>query len=162
MHDGTRNSACSLPLVFANMVLLIVAAAREGKLDGAPTCQYNLTVLAISFAVLSLLWTLANICAVCCYLMIAECVTIVNCLCCWVLFFVAALAAFGAAGLVVTHSASCASYDGSFLWVMIVVDGSLAAALTGIAILRFAGPFCLSIISDSVSGRDSGGDLAVV
>jgi hypothetical protein len=65
------------------------------------------------------------------------------------LVLVATMVGIGVAGLVVTHSAACGDYDGEFLWIMIVVNGSMTVAFAGIAVLVVMFPVCLLMISES-------------
>ena len=127
-----------------NFVLLIVVAAMEGKLGGAPTCQYNMTVMAIVFAVL---YGIGGFCG-CCIAAVVWASGPVGKLCA-LLVVVATMVGIGVAGLVITHSAACGDYDGEFLWIMIVVNGSMTVAFAGIAVLVVMFPVCLLMISGS-------------
>lgn len=125
-----------------NVILLIVAAALEGKLSGAPTCQHDMTVMAITFAVL---YGTCGVCACCIGLVVAS----LNAggKCCALLFLIALMVGPGVAGLVVTHSAACSDYDGEFLWVVIVVNGSMSVAFAGLALIAAVAPVCLFVLS---------------
>jgi hypothetical protein len=146
MPRESSNSGTSggVSLALINFVLVIVAVSMEGKLDGATTCQYNMTVMAIVFAVL---YGIGGFCG-CCIAAVVWASGPVGKLCA-LLVVVATMVGIGVAGLVITHSAACGDYDGEFLWIMIVVNGSMTVAFAGIAVLVVMFPVCVLMISES-------------
>jgi hypothetical protein len=140
--SNSGSSSCGVFVSSLNVILLIVAAALEGKLSGAPTCQHDMTVMAITFAVL---YGTCGVCACCIGLLVASLNT--GGKCCALLFLIALMVGPGVAGLVVTHSAACSDYDGEFLWVVIVVNGSMSVAFAGLALIAAVAPVCLFILS---------------
>jgi hypothetical protein len=101
-----------------------------------------MTVMAITFAVL---YGTCGVCACCIGLLVASLNT--GGKCCALLFLIALMVGPGVAGLVVTHSAACSDYDGEFLWVVIVVNGSMSVAFAGLALIVAVAPVCLFILS---------------
>jgi hypothetical protein len=104
----------------------------------------------ITFAVL---YGTCGVCACCIGLLVAS----LNAggKCCALLFLIALMVGPGVAGLVVTHSAACSDYDGEFLWVVIVVNGSMSVAFAGLVLIAAAAPVCLFIPSGDVKASSA-------
>jgi hypothetical protein len=139
-RETSGDNTCGAMLSLANVTLLIVAAVLEGKLGGGnPTCQYNMTVMAIVFAVL---YGLATMCACCLVVTIVSSSSGCCCCCCGggPLVVIAALVGLGTVSFVITLGAVCNDYHGEFLWVMIVINGSMSLVFAGLGAIAMAFP----------------------
>jgi hypothetical protein len=149
--------SCGVSLAFIDTVLLIVALAREGKLDGAPACQHDMTILGTVYV---LVYGFSTLCVFCIAVVLVSFNDTGKC--CGMVLAFGAFVALGTVGIVVTHDAACSTYDGSFLWIMVVVNGSITLALAGVVVYAVLGPACLIALDNNNSNSSNSSTVNVV